>query len=71
MRKMCSVPTCQLDATTTWATVPVCQYCRDIIMQEQLEYYRGKLQEHERCRYIRIRHMTPLWSILKRELAYG
>ncbi|WP_342547674.1 hypothetical protein NST69_27695 [Paenibacillus sp. FSL P2-0089] len=40
-------------------------------MQEQLEYYAGKLQEHERCRYVRIRHLTPLWPILRREMGYG
>lgn len=55
----CSVPSCRLDALTTWTTVPVCKHCREIIMQEQIEYYAGKLNEYERCRYIRIRHMTP------------
>jgi hypothetical protein len=40
-------------------------------MHEQLEYYAGKIPEHERCRYVRIRHLTPLWPILKREMAYG
>lgn len=64
----CSVPTCRLDAVTAWTTVPICQHCRDIIMLEHLEYYDGKLEEYERRRYIRIRHMTPLWPILKREL---
>lgn len=68
MKYTCSVPSCSLDATTTWATVPVCGHCRGIIMQEQLEYYAGKLQEYERSRYIRIRHMTPLWPVLRREL---
>lgn len=68
MRTMCSVPSCKLDATTIWATVPVCRHCRGIIFQEQIDYYKGKIKEYERCRYIRIRHLTPLWPILKREL---
>lgn len=69
MRTECSVPTCRLNATTTWATVPVCQSCKNVIRTEQLDYYKGKIAEYERRRYIRIRHMTPLWPILKRELA--
>jgi hypothetical protein len=69
MRTECSVPTCRLNATTTWATVPVCQSCKNIIRNEQFAYYKGKIAEHERRRYIRIRHMTPMWPVLKRELA--
>lgn len=68
MRTTCSVPSCKLDATNTWTTIPVCQHCRDIILHEQIDYYEGNIKEHERCRYIRIRHLTPLWPILKREL---
>ncbi|GAC42865.1 hypothetical protein PPOP_2225 [Paenibacillus popilliae ATCC 14706] len=53
----CKVPNCKHAATTTWATVPVCEMHYDVIDYEHEQYY--KAYQDERVVYNRIKHLVP------------
>ena len=44
----CKIPGCKRFAQQTWATIPVCQYCKETLTTEQLDYYAEKLLPEDR-----------------------
>lgn len=60
----CKYPSCHIDATHTWALVPLCQEHYEAIKTETETYYTSSMKGHElerRPQYMQISRLIP-WS---------
>lgn len=63
----CKVPGCRKDATKQWALVGLCEFHKDTVEQEQVEFYESNLtrpdfmKDDRRLFYLIVHHMPAAW----------